>query len=142
MRLVRYNPFNELDFWNTSFNRFFNDTTGTVPKTQAWSPKVDIVEKDGQVIISAELAGMDKKDIQVNVEDRVLTISGERKVEEENRKDNYYRKERSYGSFKRAFTLSDDLITDEINADYKDGILTVTLKKDVEKETVKQIAIN
>lgn len=142
MKLVRYNPFNELGFWNKPFNDFFNDSFFKPAKTENWYPAVDIVSKDDTVILNVELPGMNKEDISVNLEDRVLTIKGERSFEEEEKKDTYYRRERSFGSFKRSFSLSDDIMTDEVTADYKDGILKVTLKKDTAKEEVKQITVN
>ncbi|MCG8615424.1 MAG: Hsp20/alpha crystallin family protein, partial [Desulfobacterales bacterium] len=107
-----------------------------------WTPAVDIVSNDDTVDLNVELPGMKKEDITVNIEDRVLTIAGERKVENEEKKENYYRRERRYGSFKRAFTLSDDILTDEITAEYTDGILKVSLRKDTVTEKVKQITVN
>ena len=142
MKLVRYNPLNELDFWNTSFDRFFNSSACRTDKAASFHPAVDIVDGKENVVLNVELPGMDKKDIQVNIEDRVLTISGERKKETRTEEDNWTRTERTYGSFKRAFTLSDSIVTDEVSADYKGGILSITLKKDAEKEEVRQITIN
>ena len=144
MKLVRYNPFNELAFWGNSFNDFFNDSFfNTKTKTdEFWYPAVDILDEKENVVINVELPGIKKEDVSVNIEDRVLTIKGERKFENEEKKDNYFRKERSYGSFKRSFSLSDDVLIDDVTADFKDGVLKVTLKKDNTKEEVKQITIN
>ncbi|MBU8910267.1 MAG: Hsp20/alpha crystallin family protein [Desulfobacterales bacterium] len=140
MRLVRYNPMNELAFWGNSFNdSFFN----TKPKTEeSWYPAVDILNEKDNVVLNIELPGVKKEDISVNIEDRVLTIKGERKFENEEKKDSYFKKERSYGSFKRSFSLSDDILTDNVDADFKDGVLKLTLKKDNTKEEIKQITIN
>ncbi|MBU8848583.1 MAG: Hsp20/alpha crystallin family protein [Desulfobacterales bacterium] len=140
MRLVRYNPMNELAFWGNSFNdSFFN----TKPKTEeSWYPAVDILNEKDNVVLNIELPGVKKEDISVNIEDRVLTIKGERKFENEEKKDSYFKKERSYGSFKRSFSLSDDVLTDNVDADFKDGVLKLTLKKDNTKEEIKQITIN
>ncbi|WDP88802.1 MAG: Hsp20/alpha crystallin family protein [Desulfobacter sp.] len=141
MRLVRYNPFNEMTLFKNAFDDFFNDAA---PKAapQCFSPAVDIINRENRVELNVELPGMKKENISVNIEDKVLTISGERKFEEEEKKDNYYRRERRYGSFKRAFTLSDDIITDDVTAEYMDGVLKVILKKDTAKEETKQITVN
>ncbi len=142
MKLARYNPFNEIDFWGNSLNSFFNDSITRTKKADNFNPAVDIVSKDDTIMLNVELPGMNKEEISINIEEKVLTIKGERKFENEDKKDTYYRRERSYGSFKRAFTLSEDILTDEVSADYKAGVLTVTLKKDTTKEEVKQITIN
>jgi HSP20 family protein len=144
MRLVRYNPLNELAFWENSFNSFFNDSISNknTKTDKGWYPAVDILNKQENIVLNVELPGVKKEDISVNIEDKVLTIKGERKFENEEKKDSYYLKERSYGSFKRSFNLSDEVLTDEVNADFKDGVLKVSLKKDTTKEEVKQITIN
>lgn len=141
MRLVRYNPFNEITLFKNAFNDFFNDAAFGDKTAGTWAPAVDILDEDKHVVLSVELPGISKEDISVNIEDRVLTIKGERKLTNEDKKDNYYRMECRYGSFKRSFTLSDDILVDEVDAAFKDGILTVTLQKDMAKETVRQITI-
>ncbi len=140
MRLVRYNPLNELAFWGNAFNdSFFNSK----PKVnESWYPAVDIMNEKNDVVLNIELPGVKKENISIKIEDRVLTIKGERNFENEEKKDNYLRKERTYGSFKRSFSLSDDVLIDEVNADFQDGVLKLTLKKDTAKEEVKQITIN
>ena len=140
MRLVRYNPFNELSIFKNRFDDFFNDPAFS--GSSAFSPAIDILDKEGNIELSVELPGVKKEDIKVNIEDRVLTISGELKVEDQEEKKNYYRRERRYGTFKRSFSLSDDILVDEVAADYKDGILKITLKKNTAKEAVKQITIH
>lgn len=140
MRLVRYNPFNEMTLFKTAFDDFFTDSA--FKSRETWTPAVDIVDNDDRVELSVELPGMKKEDIRVNIEDRVLTISGERTSNNEEKKETYYRRERRYGSFKRAFTLSDDILSDEVSADYTDGVLKVTLKKNDVSETVRQITVN
>ena len=142
MKLVRYNPFNEPAFWKNSFNDFFNDDFFKTETSESWHPAVDILNEKDNVVLNVELPGLKKENISVNIEDRVLTIKGERKFENEEKKDCYYRKERSYGSFKRSFSLSDDVLIDDVAADFKDGVLKLTLKKDTTKEEVKQITIN
>ena len=142
MRLVRYNPLNELALWGNSFNGFFNDSQLKTKENGSWYPAVDILNEKENVILNIELPGLKKDDISVKIEERVLTIQGERKIENEENKENYYRRERTYGSFKRSFKLADDVLIDDVNADYKDGILQLTLKKDTAKEELKQITIN
>ncbi len=142
MRLVRYNPLNELAFWGNSFNHFFNDPVFKSETNQSWSPAVDILNNEDSVVLNIELPGLKKEDISVKIEERVLTIQGERKTDSEENKENYYRRERTYGNFKRSFNLSDDVLIDDVNADFNDGILKLTLKKDTTKEELKQITIN
>ncbi len=154
MKLVRNNPFNEFGFWNQPLDRFFNDSFINTKKTESWAPVVDIIDTKENVVLNVELPGMKKDNIIINIEDRVLTISGERTLENKDKKSDeksdeektekgtYYRKERHYGNFKRAFTLSDTILIDEVLAEYIDGILSVTLKKDLAKEEVKQINIS
>jgi len=103
---------------------------------------VDVLNKDDNIVLNVELPGINKEDISINIEEKILTIKGERKLESKESSDNYYRRERAYGSFKRSFSLSDDIVTDDVTADFKDGILKVTLKRDKTKEEVKQITIN
>ena len=142
MKLVRYNPFYDVDFFGNTFNSFFNDGLTSPKRSKLWSPVVDIASNDDEVMINVELPGINKEDIHVNIENNILTIKGERKSETEDKKETYHRKEMVYGSFKRSFSLSDDILTDDVSADYKDGILKITLKKDKTKEEVKQITIN
>lgn len=138
MRLTRYNPFNELAFWGNSFN----DSYCKTKTDDSFYPAVDILSEKDDVILNIELPGVKKDDISIDIKDRVLTIKGERKFESEEKKDTYYRRERSYGSFERSFSLSEDILVDEVNAEFENGVLKLTLKKDMAKEEVKQITIN
>lgn len=135
MRLVRYNPFNELSVFKNTLDDFFTDPVFKGNETKAFA-------REDHVELNVELPGLKKEDIKVNIEDRVLTISGEHRMDNEEKKEAYYRRERRYGSFKRSFSLSEDILTDEVSAEYKDGILKVSLKKDTAKEEVKQITIH
>ncbi len=141
MRLVRYNPLTEPAFWENSFNTFFNNPSSS-RSNESWYPSVDVLNEKERVVLNVELPGVKKEDISINIEDKVLTIKGERKFENEEKKDNCYRKEISYGKFRRSFSLSDDILTDDVSADYADGMLKITLNKDNTKEEVKQITIN
>jgi len=138
MRLVRYNPFNEV--FRNPFNDFFTDPICKPTEAENGYPPVDILSESDHVVVNVELPGVQKEDININIEEKILTISGNRKKEEA--KDGFYLKERFYGSFKRIFTLSDDILTDEVNADLTDGVLKITLQKKQVKDPVKQVAIN
>jgi HSP20 family protein len=107
----------------------------------AWEPKVDIADKDGHIEITADLPGVDKKDLVLDIDGRVLTLKGERSSENEVKKDNFYRQERSYGSFQRSFTLPTGVDSALITANYKDGVLKVSIPKAADQE-IKKIAIN
>ena len=95
----------------------------------AWLPAMDIRESKDAYTVTAELPGLTKKDVEITVEDNVLTISGERQLEAEGENENYHRIERSYGSFKRSFTLPIQVIQDKVDARYQNGILTISLPK-------------
>jgi HSP20 family protein len=94
-----------------------------------WAPACDIYETDNEIIVKADLPGVKKEDLHVNLENNLLTIRGERKFEEETKKENYRRVERSYGEFMRSFTLPSFADPNKINADYKDGMLRVSIAK-------------
>ncbi len=148
MTLIRYNPLNEVSLFRNNFGRFFNDSFCTnqlasqkTDQEKEWQPVVDIIKKDKKVIVTAELPGINKEDISIDVNEDVLTLKGERKYENEVKDADYYRKERFSGSFSRSFALPAGVSTEEINAEYKDGILTIEIPE-AEKEEVKQIKIN
>jgi HSP20 family protein len=113
---------------------FENDTDVT------WTPRVDVNENEKEVLIEAELPGISKKDVKVEVRDNTLTISGERKVEKKTEDTNCCRSERHYGKFDRTFTLSDGVDAGNISANYKNGVLTLTLPKTV-KAQPKEITV-
>ena len=105
-------------------------------------PKVDVTEDNDNLYVTAEVPGIDKKDVKVSVVGDVLTISGEKKTEQRDEKKNYYRVERNYGSFSRSFTLPAEVNVNNIAAEYKDGVLHVTLPKTEEAKIVeKQIDV-
>jgi HSP20 family protein len=107
----------------------------------SWAPAVDIYEKDGNIVLKAELPGLDPKDVDVRVENNVLTLRGERRFDNEVKRDNYHRVERAYGTFTRSFTLPNVVDTGNIKADFKDGLLHVVLPKKEEAKQ-RQIQIN
>ena len=120
--LAQWDPFAELNKLHSHFAR-------TNPDSQAFRPAVDIYEDDKGVHVDAELAGMSPEDIKVDVENNVLTISGERKMEKESDDKGYHRVERFYGSFSRSFAIGDDINADAIDAKYSDGVLRLLLPK-------------
>jgi HSP20 family protein len=109
------------------FNSLFEDFPFGAPFNRGVVPAVDILEKDGNLILQAELPGVNEKEIALKLEGNVLTLSGERKLENEEKRDNYRRIERSYGSFSRSFNLPETAELDKIAADYKNGVLTITI---------------
>lgn len=124
------------------FDRFFRG--GTVADdgimTTNWLPAVDLIEKDDEFVAKVELPGVSKDDVKITMQDNILTVRGEKKEEKETRQSNYHRLERSYGSFQRSFTLPNAVKADKVEAQYKDGILTITLPKSEEAKR-KQIEV-
>lgn len=139
MMLTRFNPVRELAGIQREINRIFEDFFGENFERgieKAWGPAVDITEDDKNIYLKADLPGMTQKDIKVSIEDGVLTISGERKSEREEKKGGkFYRLERVYGQFCRSFTLPDHIEPTKITAEYKDGVLTLTIPKTEEKKS-------
>lgn len=135
MAIVRWEPFRDLVSTQDRFNRLFNDTfshvfgEGGEAGIQTWSPAVDILETGQNLVLKAELPGVDPKDIEVRVEDGTLYLKGQRKFEKDTKEENYHRIERSYGSFTRSFALPRSVNPDQVQANYKDGVLTLTLPK-------------
>jgi HSP20 family protein len=147
MELVRWKPAREMFSLQHKMNDFFDDfffpmdVGETVGRAWGWNPKVDIYEEADHIVLKAELPGVDKKDIEVDVKNGVLTLKGERSVENEVKEENYHRKERSFGRFERSFKLEGDVDADKITADYKDGILKVSIPKPEEIKP-KQITVH
>ena len=147
MTLVKWTPFRDMMTFQDRMNRFFDDPlfrTGWHDDDLAltsWHPMVDIYDDGDKVVIKAEIPGMDKKDISIDLKERVLTLKGERSYNNEAKEDKYYRKERAYGKFERSFTLPVGLNHKDIKADYKDGLLKIEIPKP-EEEKPKQITIH
>src|SRR6266516_2168344 len=129
MSLIKFDPFREFNPWNERMANFFGKGWETPVSTTAWNPSVDIFENDNDVVIKAELPGMNAKDIEVKLENNILVLKGERRFEKEAKEENYYRIEREYGSFSRAFSLPAAVNGDKVTAEYKDGVLTIVLPK-------------
>ncbi len=129
-KLVRWDPFRTLQ---SQIERMFEESW---PRTQAgdtalsaWAPNVDIHETPDALLLEADLPGVDGKDLDVRVEDNLLTIRGERKFESKVTEEDYLRLERAYGSFSRSFSLPHSVDTEKVEAEYKNGVLTVRLPK-------------
>jgi len=146
MAITRWDPFRDLSILQERMNRVFEDAAVRGWKndepsaTTSWSPAVDIYETDSEIMVQAELPGVDRKDIALQLENNVLTLKGDRRFEKETNQENYHRIERSYGGFSRAFTIPTIVDEDKIRADYKDGILKIALPKK-EQVKAKQIKI-
>src|SRR5689334_9955496 len=145
MAVVRWDPFRDLSMIQDRMNRLFEDAgrgwrTDDPAATTTWSPAVDIFETEGEIVVKAELPGMERKDIALHLEKNVLSLRGERRFEKETKEDNYHRIERSYGTFSRAFSIPASVDEEKIRADYKDGVLKIVLPKK-EQAKPKQIRI-
>jgi HSP20 family protein len=148
MPIVRWEPFRNLLSLQERMNRLFEESASGLSRGQeedwsmgAWAPAVDIYEHGTDVVLKAELPGVEPKDVDIRIENNVLTLRGERKVDTEVKKESYHRVERSYGTFSRAFTLPSTVDTANVKAEYKDGVLRITLPKREEAKP-KQIQIN
>src|SRR4029078_8552456 len=133
MNLVTYDPFRELrslqDEVNRVFSSSFNRSSDNELTRGAWSPNVDIYENKDQIVLEAELPGMKPDDVDISIENNVLTLHGERKFEKKDDNDNFHRVERSYGSFTRSFTLPPTVASENVDAVFDNGILRLTLAK-------------
>jgi len=143
MNIVKWNSWGDTDTFPGSANRLFGGSflpTSRFNEESAfrnWRPVVDIYDNEKNIVIKAELPGMDKKDIHVDLKDGILTLKGERSHENEVKEDNYHRKERVFGNFQRSFKLPEGLVSDKIDADYKDGVLKIEIPKPEEKKPKK-----
>lgn len=131
--ISRWEPFRGLSTLHDQVNRLFNETVlrgqGEDSGLTTWSPAVDIYETENELVVKADLPDVSEKDIDVRVENNLLTIRGERKFEKSLSEDNYLRVERSYGTFSRSFSLPNTVNAEAIHAEYKNGVLTVTMPK-------------
>ena len=148
MAIVRWEPFRDLLSLQERMNRLFEESARGIGRGQeedwsvgAWAPAVDIFEQGSDVVLKAELPGIEPKDVDIRIENNILTLRGERKVDHEVKKESYHRVERSYGTFTRSFTLPSTVDTAGVKADYKDGVLRITLPKREEAKP-KQIQIS
>jgi len=148
MAIMRWEPFRDLLSLQERMNRLFEESARGASRGHeedwvmgAWAPAVDIYEKGTDVVLKAELPGLDPKDVDIRIENNVLTLKGERKTDNEVKRESYHRVERSYGTFTRSFTLPSTVDTTNVKADYKDGVLRITLPKREEAKP-KQIQVD
>jgi len=139
MSLSHFDPLTNLRVFEDAFTRFLNEPQTNRP----WSPAVDIYETENELVLKADLPDVDQKDIDVRVENQTLTIAGQRKFEKQEARKGFHRIERSYGNFVRSFAVPNSFNTEEIAAQYKNGVLTVTLpKKEAAKPRQIKVEVN
>jgi len=147
MTLVRWDPFRDVAELHSRINRMFDESfdRSRYPADEsglgAWKPAVDIYETENGIAIDVELPGVSKEDVAVEVKDDILTLKGERLVNPRIKEDDYYRRERLYGPFKRSFTLHQNIQPAQIRATFKDGILRIDIPRPAEEQT-RQITVN
>ena len=134
MSITRYDPFRDLRMLQDEVNRLFSSNLSRSFGDEgiargAWAPSVDIYENKDQIVLEAELPGMNREEFDLSIENNVLTLRGERHFEKRDESDNYHRVERSYGSFTRSFTLPQTVSPENVTAEYKNGVLRVVLQK-------------
>jgi HSP20 family protein len=135
MELVRFNPSRGLTPLRRRMDSLFDDFFGDLfdgrqtDLARGWNPKVDIFEEDDQFVVKAELPGVEKDKIAIDINGRILTVKGDRASENEVKEKNYYRRECAYGTFQRSFTLPNETDSEQIKAEYKDGVLRVSIPK-------------
>jgi HSP20 family protein len=140
--ISRWDPFRDISVLQDRINRIFNESAGRAENASSrmWSPVVDIMETQSDLVVRAELPGMSREDIDIEVTDESLTIRGERKFDEAV-KDEYIRVERPYGPFQRSFSIGVPVQPDKVKANYRDGLLEVVIPK-AEETKPKKIKIN
>ena len=134
MNIVRYDPFRDLRSLQDEMNRLFSSTFTRGGSDEqmfggTWNPNVDIFENKDSIVLEADLPGLKPEDVNISIENNVLTISGERKFEKKDEGDNFHRVERGYGSFTRSFTLPPTVSSENATAEFENGILHLTLVK-------------
>jgi HSP20 family protein len=147
MPIVKYTPFAETEDFPTglrlfqdSINRLFSEDG---VKGRPWVPAVDILETENELVLKADVPGVELKDIEIQLENGTLTVKGERKFEKEEKNKGFHRMERTYGAFVRYFTVPDTIDAEHVKAAYEAGVLTISLpKKEVAKPRAIKVQIN
>ena len=146
MELTRWDPFKDLQVLQDRMNRLFNESVGRLTgKTDEvfggfWVPAADIYEDDHEFVVKADLPGLEIKDIDLQIQENIVTLKGERLLEKEVEQDRYHRIERSYGSFQRSFTLPNIVDQEKVKARFKNGVLEIRIPK-LERAKTKQIQV-
>lgn len=134
--MIRFNP--NADIIRTRMNRLFDQAFGDYPgfdregeevSSRTWLPAVDIRETDDSLVLTAELPGLSKEDVDITLERNILAIRGERRFEKEDKEENYHRIERSYGTFARSFTLPSNVTPEGVTANFENGVLRIVVPK-------------
>lgn len=146
MAIVRWDPFRNINTLQERINRLFEDAFPRTTEREedmvcAWRPMVDIYETEAGIVIQADLPGVEKEHVSVEVKDNILTIRGERRDDSAAEDENYYRRERRCGTFQRSFTLRSVITPDLIKASFKNGVLKIEIPKP-EEEKPKQVTVN
>jgi HSP20 family protein len=144
--ITRWDPFREFSTLQDRMNRLFRDSYSEGGRdeslmTSSFAPAVDVYEDEHNVMLKIEVPGIDEKDIDVRIENNLLTVHGERKFDKEEKEENYRRIERQYGSFTRSFTLPSTVNPEQVTANYEKGVLKISLAKKAEAKP-KQIKVN
>ena len=138
MALVRWDPTREVDTPQSEVNRLFDAFFGGGPgdggAMRRWVPAMDLLETDNHLVLRADLPGLDREDVNVEIKDGVLTVSGERKAEREERGKDFYRAERAFGSFSRSLSLPENVDADKISAEFDKGVLEIRIPKPEERK--------
>jgi HSP20 family protein len=144
MNIVRWDSLRDPITLRESMNRLFKEAFGPITeksemKGDSWNPSVDIYETDDVLFLTAEIPGLDEKDIEIQIEDNTLSLKGERQFAKETKEENYRRIERSYGSFCRSFSLPRHIDQENIKANHENGVLKITMpkKKELKPKTIK-----
>jgi HSP20 family protein len=138
MALVRWDPARELDSLQSDMNRLFDGFFGSRPGNSSrysrWIPAMDLVESDEHLVLRADLPGLSEEDVEIEIKDSVLTVSGERKSEHEDKGEGFHRVERAYGHFSRTLTLPDGIDADAVTAAFDKGVLEVRIPKPAQRQ--------
>ncbi len=138
MALVRFDPNREVDSLQSEVNRvfdaFFGSSAGSADRARRWVPAMDLAETDEDLILRADLPGLTRDDVAIEVKDGTLTVSGERRAEHEDKAEGYYRVERAFGSFSRSVSLPRGVDPDAVTADFAEGVLEVRIPKPEERK--------
>ncbi len=142
--LVRWDPARELDTLQSDVNRLFDsffgrrgDAPGAAQARRRWIPAMDLVETDDSLVLRADLPGLEREDVEVEVKDGVLTVSGERRAEHEGKREGYHRVERSFGHFSRSLELPKGVDPSAVSAEFERGVLEVRVPKPAERQPTK-----
>lgn len=143
MTLIKFEPLRELETLHSQMQKYFDDFfTGKYSSTETFLPRVEIKDKENNLEVLAELPGVSKENIKLKLEENVLTLEGEKKNENIEKGDKFYRSERVYGKFKRSFALPAEVESDNVEANFENGVLKVTLSKaKVQPKTEREISI-